>query len=50
MIRFCGCSDGEAAGPGSGGRDVSMLRACRSVDDFVRIDRISEGTYGVVYK
>lgn len=27
-----------------------MLAECRSVDLFEKIDRISEGTYGVVYK
>ena len=46
-------SDGEAdagPGPGGGARDISMLRSCRSVEDFQRINRISEGTYGVVYR
>ena len=27
-----------------------MKRECRDVDEFEKIDRISEGTYGVVYK
>ncbi len=35
--------------------DVAMKRplkpmACRSVDDFKKMERISEGTYGIVYK
>lgn len=29
---------------------VDMKRECRSVDEFERINKISEGTYGVVYK
>ena len=37
-------------GGGGGGRDISMLRSCRSVEGFERIGRISEGTYGVVFK
>ena len=27
-----------------------MLRECRSVEEFERLNRISEGTYGVVYR
>jgi hypothetical protein len=27
-----------------------MKRECRSVEEFERINKISEGTYGVVYK
>ncbi|KAF5826062.1 kinase-like domain-containing protein [Dunaliella salina] len=27
-----------------------MRRECRSVDEFEKVDRISEGTYGVVYR
>ena len=29
---------------------VSMLHACRSVDAYERLDRISEGTYGIVFR
>ncbi|GAX80600.1 hypothetical protein CEUSTIGMA_g8035.t1 [Chlamydomonas eustigma] len=31
-------------------RTYNMLQECRSVDEFEKISRISEGTYGVVYK
>ncbi|KAL8037902.1 hypothetical protein ABFX02_11G067900 [Erythranthe guttata] len=31
-------------------RSVNMLQGCRSVDEFERINRIDEGTYGVVYR
>jgi serine/threonine protein kinase len=31
-------------------RGVSMLQECRSVEEFERLNRISEGTYGVVYR
>ena len=31
-------------------RQYDMRRECRSVDEFEKIDRISEGTYGVVYR
>lgn len=27
-----------------------MLQECRSVEEFERLNRISEGTYGVVYR
>jgi cell division cycle 2-like protein len=27
-----------------------MLDSCRSVDEFERLGRVSEGTYGVVFK
>lgn len=27
-----------------------MLQECRSVEEFERMNRISEGTYGVVYR
>jgi hypothetical protein len=40
---------GGPAGPGSA-REISMLRACRHVDEFQKLNRISEGTYGVVYR
>ncbi|CAL1354891.1 unnamed protein product [Linum trigynum] len=38
----------EPAGPPQ--RCVNMLRGCRSVDDFERLNRIDEGTYGVVFR
>ncbi|CAM8947635.1 unnamed protein product [Rhodiola kirilowii] len=31
-------------------RSVNMLRGCRSVDEFERLNKIDEGTYGVVYR
>nr|AZA07816.1 cyclin-dependent kinase G2L [Vaccinium corymbosum] len=31
-------------------RTVNMLNACRSVDEFERLNKIDEGTYGVVYR
>ena len=50
---------GGTVGPGAGGlggsgagnpRDISMLRACRSVECYEQKNKISEGTYGVVYR
>ncbi|CAN1137287.1 Cyclin-dependent kinase G-2 [Linum perenne] len=38
----------EPAGPPQ--RSVNMLRGCRSVDEFERLNKIDEGTYGVVYR
>ncbi|KAL5188011.1 Cyclin-dependent kinase G-2 [Glycine soja] len=31
-------------------RAVNMLQGCRSVDEFERLNKIDEGTYGVVYR
>ncbi|KAH9622008.1 hypothetical protein KSS87_020066 [Heliosperma pusillum] len=31
-------------------RSVNMLMGCRSVDEFERLNKIDEGTYGVVYR
>ncbi|XP_058192687.1 cyclin-dependent kinase G-2-like [Rhododendron vialii] len=31
-------------------RTVNMLKACRSVDVFEKLNKIDEGTYGVVYR
>eukprot|EP00898_Chlorokybus_atmophyticus_P008064 jgi/Chlat1/8259/Chrsp78S07698 len=31
-------------------RAINMLQSCRSVDEFERLNRIDEGTYGVVYR
>lgn len=31
-------------------RSLNMLLGCRSVDEFERLNRIDEGTYGVVYR
>ncbi|PKI78334.1 cyclin-dependent kinase G-2 [Punica granatum] len=31
-------------------RSVNMLQGCRSVDEFERLNKIDEGTYGVVYR
>lgn len=33
-----------------GARLYDMLQGCRSVDEFERMNRIDEGTYGVVYR
>ncbi|KAK9063498.1 hypothetical protein SSX86_017368 [Deinandra increscens subsp. villosa] len=38
----------EAGGPPQ--RSVNMLQGCRSVDEFERLNKIDEGTYGVVYR
>ena len=29
---------------------ISMLHCCRNVDEYERVSRISEGTYGIVFK
>ncbi|KAL1216421.1 Cyclin-dependent kinase G-2 [Cardamine amara subsp. amara] len=31
-------------------RNINMLQGCRSVDEFERLNKIDEGTYGVVYR
>ncbi|PIN26380.1 Protein kinase PITSLRE [Handroanthus impetiginosus] len=31
-------------------KSVNMLQGCRSVDEFERLNKIDEGTYGVVYR
>lgn len=31
-------------------RSINMLQGCRSVDDFEKLNRIDEGTYGVVFR
>lgn len=31
-------------------RNINMLQGCRSVDEFERLNKINEGTYGVVYR
>ncbi|KAJ7567215.1 hypothetical protein O6H91_02G137200 [Diphasiastrum complanatum] len=31
-------------------RSIDMLKGCRSVDEFERLNKIDEGTYGVVYR
>ena len=31
-------------------RSVNMLQGCRGVDEFERLNKIDEGTYGVVYR
>ncbi|KAL0905287.1 hypothetical protein M5K25_023696 [Dendrobium thyrsiflorum] len=31
-------------------RSIKMLQGCRSVDEFERLNKIDEGTYGVVYR
>lgn len=36
--------------PGRSKKAVNMLEECRSVDRYEKLNRISEGTYGVVYR
>ncbi|KAH9610576.1 hypothetical protein KSS87_003336 [Heliosperma pusillum] len=36
--------------PAPAKRTVNMLQGCRSVDEFERLNKIDEGTYGVVYR
>ncbi|KAL9246558.1 hypothetical protein vseg_020076 [Gypsophila vaccaria] len=36
--------------PAPAKRTVNMLMGCRSVDEFERLNKIDEGTYGVVYR
>ena len=36
--------------PAAPQRMVNMLQGCRSVDEFERLNKIDEGTYGVVYR
>ena len=43
-------ADEEAAEEAVQTHAVSMLHACRSVDAYERLDRISEGTYGIVFR
>ncbi|KAL6566553.1 hypothetical protein OROGR_002168 [Orobanche gracilis] len=31
-------------------RSINMLQGCRSVDEFERLNKIDEGTYGIVYR
>ncbi|XP_068655686.1 cyclin-dependent kinase G-2-like isoform X2 [Aristolochia californica] len=31
-------------------RSINMLRGCRSVDEFEKLNKIDEGTYGVVFR
>ncbi|KAI3877597.1 hypothetical protein MKX03_037730 [Papaver bracteatum] len=31
-------------------RSINMLQGCRSVDEYERLNKIDEGTYGVVYR
>ncbi|KAJ6721617.1 CYCLIN-DEPENDENT KINASE G-2-LIKE [Salix viminalis] len=42
------CEAPEPAGPPQ--RCINMLQGCRSVDEFERLNKIDEGTYGVVYR
>ncbi|KAE8664609.1 Cyclin-dependent kinase G-2 [Hibiscus syriacus] len=43
-------SPGMPEPPVSPLRSVNMLQGCRSVDEFERLNKIDEGTYGVVYR
>ncbi|OAY34368.1 cyclin-dependent kinase G-2 [Manihot esculenta] len=40
----------EVPEPSSPQRSINMLLGCRSVDEFERLNKIDEGTYGVVYR
>ncbi|XP_057972842.1 cyclin-dependent kinase G-2-like [Malania oleifera] len=40
--------DAEPVGPMQG--SINMLQSCRSVFEYERLNKINEGTYGVVYK
>ena len=42
------CKTPEPAGPPQ--RSVNMLQGCRSVNEFERLNKIDEGTFGVVYR
>jgi cell division cycle 2-like protein len=42
------CKTPEPTGPPQ--RSVNMLQGCRSVDEFERLNKIDEGTCGVVYR
>ncbi|XP_050205584.1 cyclin-dependent kinase G-2 isoform X2 [Mercurialis annua] len=43
-------SQGTAEPAGPPQRSINMLQGCRSVDEFERLNKIDEGTYGVVYR
>ncbi|GAA0139560.1 non-receptor serine/threonine protein kinase [Lithospermum erythrorhizon] len=43
-------SDGTPKLAFSSRRNASMLHGCRNVDEFERLNKINEGTYGVVYR
>ncbi|CAA0818355.1 Protein kinase superfamily protein [Striga hermonthica] len=43
-------SRGTSESPQPQQRSVNMLQGCRSVDEFERLNKIDEGTYGVVYR
>ncbi|XVE74819.1 hypothetical protein DITRI_Ditri12bG0048800 [Diplodiscus trichospermus] len=43
-------SHGTPEPPAASLRSVNMLQGCRSVDEFERLNKINEGTYGVVYR
>ncbi|XP_042753499.1 cyclin-dependent kinase G-2 isoform X2 [Lactuca sativa] len=43
-------SESEDNTPPAPQRSVNMLQGCRSVDEFERLNKIDEGTYGVVYR
>lgn len=43
-------SHGTPEPPAVPKRTVNMLQGCRSVDEFERLNKIDEGTYGVVYR
>lgn len=44
------CSRQTTEPPAVPKRTVNMLQGCRSVDEFERLNKIDEGTYGVVYR
>lgn len=43
-------SDDDGGSSPQSHRNINMLQSCRSVFEFERLQKINEGTYGVVYK
>ena len=48
--RFVSSSTDQSGGMQLQKRPLNMLQACRSVDEFERLNKIDEGTYGIVFK
>eukprot|EP00252_Welwitschia_mirabilis_P002994 TRINITY_DN1300_c0_g1_i1.p1 TRINITY_DN1300_c0_g1~~TRINITY_DN1300_c0_g1_i1.p1 ORF type:complete len:566 (-),score=90.61 TRINITY_DN1300_c0_g1_i1:2158-3855(-) len=43
-------SDIESSPPLQMTKGFNMMQGCRSVDEFERLNKVSEGTYGIVYR